>query len=429
MKQVVIIGNGIAGITAARYIRKMSEHRITVISSETDHFFSRTALMYIYMGHMKYEHTKPYEDWFWEKNRIDLVNAHVASIDTTYKTLHYDTGATLHYDILILATGSKPNKFGWPGQDLEGVSGMYSMPDLRYIEKYTHDIKRGVIVGGGLIGVELAEMLHSKGIEVTFLVRESSFWNMVLPAKESALVGRHILEQGIDMRLKAQLGKIIADEHGRVKSVITDQGEEIPCGFVGLTAGVSPGIDFVKPTEIKTDRGILVNEFLETNIPDVYAIGDCAQHVTSPGKRRPVEQVWYTGRMQGETVAYTICGSKTKYKPGIWFNSAKFFDIEYQTYGWVWNEMKPNEESFYWENRAGDKCLRLVYDRQSRALLGINVFGIRLQHEVAEAWIKKKQKVDEVVRDLKTANFDPEFFKKYENEIAQGFTREAVSQN
>jgi len=428
MKQVVIIGNGIAGITAARYIRKMSEHRITVISSETDHFFSRTALMYIYMGHMKYKHTKPYEDWFWKKNRIDLVKARVTSIDTTYKTLHYDTGGTLHYDILILATGSKPNKFGWPGQDLEGVSGMYSMQNLRYIEKYTQDIDKGVIVGGGLIGVELAEMLHSRGIEVTFLVREKSFWNMVLPAEESALVGRHILDHGIDLRLNAELGRITADEQGRVKSVITNLGEEISCGFVGLTAGVSPGIDFVKSSDIKTERGILVNAYLETNVHDVYAIGDCAQHITPPGKRRPVEQVWYTGRMQGETVAYTICGNKTKYQPGIWFNSAKFFDVEYQTYGWVWNERKSNEESVYWESREGDKCLRLVYDKQSQALLGVNVMGIRLRHEVVEEWIKNKKRVDEVTGDLINANFDPEFFRKSENEIARAFTGKAVPQ-
>lgn len=78
--KIVIIGNGAAGITTARYIRKMSDHEILVISSESEHFFSRTALMYIYMGHMKYEHTKPYEDWFWKKNRIDLKQAHIETI-------------------------------------------------------------------------------------------------------------------------------------------------------------------------------------------------------------------------------------------------------------------------------------------------------------------------------------------------------------
>ena len=107
MKNIVIIGNGVSGITAARHIRKQTDdHQITVISSETDHFFSRTALMYIYMGHMKYEHTKPYEDWFWEKNRISLMRDHVHSVDTDKKTLQLKNLNEVEFDILIVATGS-----------------------------------------------------------------------------------------------------------------------------------------------------------------------------------------------------------------------------------------------------------------------------------------------------------------------------------
>ena len=421
MKSIVILGNGISGITAAREIRKMSQDNITVISSETEHFFSRTALMYIYMGHMKYEHTKPYEDHFWKKNRIDLMQAQVDKVDVAKKELVLSDRKAIAYDVLVLAVGSKSNKFGWPGQDLKGVSGMYSYPDLQNIEKYTKDINRGVIVGGGLIGIELAEMLHSRGIEVTFLVRETSFWNNILPAEESALITRHIQENHIDLRLETELKEIVPDSNGRVKAVITNTGDEIKCGLVGLTAGVSPNINFLKDSGIETDRGILINEYCETNVPDVYAIGDCAQHKTPPGERRPVEQVWYTGRMMGETLAYTICKDKLKYQPGIWFNSAKFLEIEYQTYGWVWAKPKEDEQDFYWEDESGRKCLKLVYDKKEKSLKGCNVFGIRLRHEVMEKWIKAKKNVKEVVEELSEANFDPEFYKKYEPEIKEKF--------
>jgi len=120
-EHIAIIGNGISGVTVARHIRKLSDKKITIISAETEYFFSRTALMYVYMGHMKFEHTEPYEDWFWEKNRIALKKGFVKTIDTSNKMLHFAEGDTLKYDRLVLATGSKPNKFGWPGQDLEGV--------------------------------------------------------------------------------------------------------------------------------------------------------------------------------------------------------------------------------------------------------------------------------------------------------------------
>jgi len=113
------------------------------------------------------------------------------------------------------------------------------------------------------------------------------------------------------------------------------QGETIPCTVVGLTAGVTPNIDFLEGSGIELGKGVKVNNFLETNITDVYAIGDCAEQHEAIGSRRPIEAVWYTGRMMGEALAQTICGNKRAYSPGHWFNSAKFLDIEYQTYGWV----------------------------------------------------------------------------------------------
>ena len=131
MEHIVIIGNGISGITAARHIRKKSDHKITVISAETEYFFSRTALMYVYMGHMKFEHTQPYENWFWEKNRIHLKKGYVEKVDTNSKTLHFAKGDTLKYDKLVIASGSSSNKFGWPGQDLKGVQGLYNLQDLQ----------------------------------------------------------------------------------------------------------------------------------------------------------------------------------------------------------------------------------------------------------------------------------------------------------
>lgn len=175
MEHVVIIGNGIAGVTAARHIRKLSDKKITIISAESEYFFSRTALMYVYMGHMKFEHTQPYENHFWKKNNIELVHGYVAKVDTEQKLLYLADKSSLNYDKLVIATGSKPNKFGWPGQDLDGVQGLYSKQDLELLEENAPNnkvCKRAVIVGGGLIGIELAEMLRTRDIPVTFLVRE-----------------------------------------------------------------------------------------------------------------------------------------------------------------------------------------------------------------------------------------------------------------
>ncbi len=428
MEHIVIIGNGISGITTARHIRKLSKHKITIISAETEFFFSRTALMYVYMGHMKFEHTQPYENWFWKKNNIELKQAFVEKVNSEEKQLIFSDDETMNYDKLVIATGSKPNKFGWPGQDLEGVMGMYHKQDLDNLEKYAPNnktCKRAVIVGGGLIGIEMVEMLRSRDIPVTFLVRESSFWNGVLPAEESEMINKHIKEHHIDLRLNCNLKEILSDENGKAKAiVIAETGEEIPCDVVGLTAGVSPNISFLKESGIDLGRGIKVNHFLETNIKDIFAIGDCAEQNEAIDERRPIEAVWYTGRMMGETLAQTICGNRTEYKPGHWFNSAKFLDLEYQTYGWVWAQPKENEARFYWEHSEGKKCIHINYDKNNHEFIGINTFGIRMRHEFFDSILTKKQSVEYVLEHLADANFDPEFYQLHEKEIVSKFNKE-----
>jgi len=430
MEHIVIIGNGIAGVTAARHIRKKSDKKITIISGEHPYFFSRTALMYVYMGHLKFEHTQPYENWFWKKNKIDLLQGFVTNIDTDKKQLFLIDETSISYDKLIIATGSKPNKFGWKGQNSDGVMGLYHKQDLENLEKFAPNnkvCKRAVIVGGGLIGIELAEMLRSRKIPVTFLVRENSFWNGVLPAQESEMINKHILEHHIDLRLNTNLKEIIPDENGLVKSVIIEgTNEEIPCNIVGLTAGVSPNIDFLKESTIEINKGVLVNRFLETNIKNVFAIGDCAEQKNPIGNRRPIEAVWYTGRMMGETVAQTICGNKTEYKPGNWFNSAKFLDIEYQTYGWVFSEKNKaeNEAHFQWQHPSENKCITISFDKNSHEFLGINTFGIRMRHEIFDRWLSEKKSLAFVLEFLADANFDPEFYKVHEAEIIAKFNQE-----
>lgn len=425
MEHLVIIGNGISGVTVARHVRKRSDMKITIISAETKHFYSRTALMYAYMGHMKFENMKPYEDWFWEKNRIELVFDFVTKVDTDSKKLSLKSGGKISYDKLVLATGSKYNKFGWPGQDLDGVQGLFSWQDLELMEKNTaNPVNRAVIVGGGLIGIEMAEMLLTRKIPVTFLVREDRYWGRILPVEEATLVKRHILEHGVDLRLNTELSEILPDTNGRVKAVVTKDGTEIPCQFVGLTAGVSPNIKFLEDSKVETGRGILVNDYLETNVPDVYSLGDCAEIKTPEGERNRLEQLWYTGRMQGETLAKTITGGRTIYERGIWFNSAKFFDIEYQTYGQVFGELLEGEEKFYWEHEAHKHCVKIVFNKETQVVHGINVFGIRLRHDVCEKWLKEQRTLEYFLENLVEANFDPELFESFEQSVADVYNKQ-----
>ena len=414
---IIIIGNGIAGTTLARNIRKNSTHPILVISKESDYFFSRTALMYVYMGHLKWDHLEPYEKGFWQQNKIDLLKADVTQIKPQEKIIVLDNGKHLSYSSLVIATGSTPNKFGWKGQDLEGVQGLYTKQDLEQLTANTPKIKQAVVVGGGLIGIELAEMLHSRGIGVTFLVREDSFWNKVISPHEGDMIEKHILAHGIDLKMSTNLLEIVANEKGQATAVITDQGESLPCQMVGLTVGVRPNIDFLKNSDLEMNRGILVDQHLATSLPDIYAIGDCAELRAPLPHRNAIEAVWYVGRMMGETLAQSLTGNLSPYTPGHWFNSAKFFDIEYQTYGQISPLATQEENHFCWKHPEKNCMVRLAYHPKSRLFLGINTFGIRMRHEVFDQWLNDQTSIETVMENLGQANFDPEFYTQYEPQI------------
>ena len=427
---IVIIGNGITGITCARNIRKLdSRASITVISAESEHFFSRTALMYIYMGHMKFEHTKPYEDWFWNKNRINLIRAFVKTLNTKEKVILFDNGESIAYDKLIIASGSIPNKFGWPGENLNGVQGLYSIQDLELMERNTKNISSAVIIGGGLIGIEMAEMLHSRKIQVKMLVRENLYWGNILPREEAQLIGKHISGHGIDLQFNTQLKEIISDDQNHVTGILTNTGEKFECQFVGLTAGVKPNIGFLEKNELETDKGILINEYFETSVPDIYAAGDCAQFRNPKQGEPAIEQLWYTGKMQAETLAKTICEDKSAYNRGIWFNSAKFFDLEYQTYGQVLPEINDQQKSFYWEHPNGKHAFRANSNSKDESIAGLNFIGIRFRQIIAEEWIRERKTIGFVIQNLKKGWFDPEFSKAHYNDISNSYLQSVKDRN
>jgi NAD(P)H-nitrite reductase large subunit len=411
--KIVIIGNGIAGTTAAVNIAKQNKHSVVMISSESKYPYSRTALMYVYMGHLPLENTHLYPNDFWKEHNIVLMMDHVNSINTSGKFLILASGNVVNYDKLILATGSIPNKMNMEGGDLAGIQCLYSLSDLNKLEN--SKISNAVIVGGGLIGIELAEMLSSRGAKVTMLVREDSFWNAVLPKEESEMINRHILSHGIDLRLSTSLQTINGTK--KVESVTTDKNETLQCDFIGITIGVSPNTQITINTDIEKNRGILVDEYLETNHKDIFAIGDCVEIRNPQEGRRAIESVWYTGKMMGELVCNNLESKLKTYTPGLWYNSAKFFDIEYQVYGYVPNKTEKNIKSIFWQDQSQKKSIRIVYEELSTKVIGFNLMGIRYRQEVCEKFIKDGFTIEEVLKQLALANFDPEFYNSYEQNL------------
>ena len=174
----------------------------------------------------------------------------------------------------------------------------------------------------------------------------------------------------------------------------------------------------------KDGQGILVDWSFKTDVPDVFAAGDCAEIITEGEGRNLIQQVWYTGKNQGKVAGEVIAGRDSVYDPGIWYNSAKFFDLEYQTYGTVRNVPVEGEDNLYWEHPDRSRSIRIV--TKDGAVCGINVMGLRYSHRVCESWVAEKRSLDYVLDHLGDANFDPEFYEKCEAEIIKEIRKQAA---
>ncbi|MBA2662829.1 MAG: FAD-dependent oxidoreductase [Bradymonadaceae bacterium] len=408
----VIVGNGVAGTTAALAIRKRHKPKhakITLIGDESDYFFSRTALMYAYMDRLTRQDLEPFERKVYARQAIDLVRERVVDIDAASQTLALGSGKSLSYDKLLLATGAKPRMMPFQGVEKvkEGIVHFVSIQDLDECERLTWSTNQATVIGGGLIGVELAECFHHHKLDVTFLVREPYFWPMALGEEEGSLVSEHIRARGVDLRHDEQLEFMEADAQGRIASISTNQGNKLACQMLAVCIGVGADTAWLKQATSapRIERGICVNRAFETSLANVYAAGDCAEiDMGSAGHR--IETIWYSAKLHGELAAKSMMGDTITYEPPIFYNSSKFFEIEFTTVGEVIN-VPEGTHALY--RKAPGKFItqRIAFDAQR--VLGFNMLGSRWDHTVLMRWIAERRDIDYVREHLHEAQFDVEF--------------------
>ncbi|MBX9602758.1 MAG: NAD(P)/FAD-dependent oxidoreductase [Bryobacteraceae bacterium] len=406
----VIIGNGVAGATAALALRARDpDASITMISGESDYFFSRTALMYAYLDRMTLRDLEPYERQVWTSQRIERVRGWVRDLHAPSKTLTLDSSVQIGYDKLLIATGSVARDLPWVGWERakRGLVHFVTLADLERCEQQTRRGGKAVVVGGGLIGVELVECLIHHGMQVTFLVREPWYWPAALGGEEGLMISDHIRRHGVTLLLEETVNEVECSGDGHVQAVITDSGRRYDCELLGVTAGVKPAAGWLAATQTppRTARGILTDAAFRTSLPDVWAAGDCAE-IEIPGAAPLVEQIWYSAKRQGEQAALSMLGDPVDYRPPIFFNSSKFFDIEFTTVGRV-NDAPAGSRQFYWRAPEREASIRIV--EAAGAVIGFNMLGSRWEHTILERWISERRPMEYVMPRLREAQFDVEF--------------------
>jgi NADPH-dependent 2,4-dienoyl-CoA reductase/sulfur reductase-like enzyme len=418
----VIVGNGVCGTEAALALRgRDADARITIISDEHDHFFSRPALMYIFAGQTTLRDTEPYDHALYERMGFDRVRKGVATIDAAGHALIFTDGERLAYDKLLLAVGSKARPAPWPGAGGPGLHYFVTLRDLEGLDREARKGMRAAVIGGGLIGVEVAEILHNRGLHVTFVIRENWYFPAALDANESAVVAGHMRGHGVDVRVSAGVDEIQRGGNGRPTGVRIGS-DVLPAGIVVSSIGVMPNTAFLAGGLIALHKNaaIEVDDALKTNADDVWAAGDCANVTWADGSRRP-EQLWYTARDQGRAAAASMLGDEIAYRRGTWYNSAKFFDIEWTTAGWVpvtldfdGTPIDPGPDVRTWFQRVpGTVNTQKIVTKGDR-VIGFNFLGTRWNHEPLLEWIHERRGLDWVLKHLDEAQFDEEFMPRFQ---------------
>ncbi len=394
----LIIGNGAAGMSAAEEIRRRAPHSaITILSDEPHPMYSRPGLAYLLTGetHESNIYCRTAEDY--NAQRLALIHGHATMLDLVRRSAHLVDGRVLAFDTLLLATGASPVVPPFPGNDLDGVVYLDTLDNTQdLLRRVGAGAQAAVVVGGGITAMEMAEGLQQRGLTVHYLLRKRSIWSALLNDAESKIIERHATAHGIHLHYDSEISEVIG--HGRrVAGVRTSRGDHIECEIVGAAVGVRPNIALTQDTPIQTERGILVDEFLESSARGVFAAGDVAQVYDQWSGERRVDDLWSSAIEAGRVAGANMTGARVPYVKGAPFNAARVFGVHVTCIGQAGAARRngdddPNETLQYqsrgssevWWARAGaplgsawsqhgDNSLRIVL--RDRFIVGALILG------------------------------------------------------
>ena len=384
----LIIGMGAAGIAAAETIRHEDPGGDILLVSEDQHgYYSRPGLAYYLTGEVPESLLHPFDERDFQRLDLRRLHAHVTGVDTKAHQVMTGQHGSLTYDRLLIATGALAAAMELPGSDLEGVAKLDDLNDARHILKHGRRGRTAVVLGGGITALEIVEGLHARGVRAHYFIRRDRYWSNVLDETESHIVERRLREQGVQIHYQTEAAQILG-RRGRVAAVLTQDGQQIDCDLVAIAIGVLPRKELAEMAGIATDRGVLVNEMLQSSEPDVFAAGDIAQ-VHDPFTGRSVlDTLWNVALAQGRTAGANMAGQSISYRKAVSLNVTRLAGLTTTIIGSVGRgrdaDLKgiARGDSESWrqlpdaagaEEGSGPNRIRLVVGE--RALLGAVVMG------------------------------------------------------
>lgn len=327
MKKYVIIGTGVAGIAAIEAIRSVdSAGEITVIGDDPYGFYSRPGLAYYLTGELHDKALFPRTSNDFRKLNFRYIKGSAARILREHSSIEVEGRPPLFYDRLLLAVGARATPLEAPGAKLAGVFKLDHLNDAKSILGMARRRKTAVVTGGGITALEMVEGLVSHGMKVHYLLRGDRYWSNVLDEAESRIVEHRLKAEGVQLHFHTELSEILGKD-GRVRGVRLQDQSILKCDLIAYAIGIRPRAALAKDAGLQVDRGILVNEYLQTNDPSIFAAGDVAQVYDPLSKRSILDSLWGPARQQGYAAGLNMAGRKTIYVKSPPFNVTRLAGI------------------------------------------------------------------------------------------------------
>lgn len=344
----LIIGNSAGAIGAIEAIRQTDKvNAITVVTDEPYPAYSRPLISEYLAEKCPLERMLYRPAGFYAAGNVHIkYSVRVLRIDPENRTALLDNGKQIGWEKLLLATGGSPIIPATKGAKSKGVFTFTTLDDAKMIDSNLGNVSDAVVIGGGLIGLSVTEALVKRGVKVTIIEMKDRLLNTMVDIDTSAMVAAAINTAGVNIIVNHTVTEIKGDEK-TLSGIILENGEQIPCGMVVLAIGVRPRLELTAGTEIKVNRGILVDRFMATSVPDIYACGDVSEAYDFIYEENRVTPIWPNAYSGGRTAGFNMAGVPVEYYGGASMNSIKYFGLSITSAGMV---MPPDDS--YLQDRA-----------------------------------------------------------------------------
>ncbi|WP_306053108.1 NAD(P)/FAD-dependent oxidoreductase [Natronococcus wangiae] len=388
MTEYVIIGDGISGSSAAETLREEDpESSITVITDEGEPLYNRILIKEHAKGKLPEAPISIHDEEWYEDRDIDLsLNTHVTGVDTDAKTIHTHEGADISYDKLLIATGGTPTQLPVEDSDAEGIHHFWTFQDARNIRESAEAAEKGVVVGAGLLGIDFAAVCGAQGVEGHYLMRGDRWWRYALSADGAEIMHEGMRDKGVEPVFDSGVDHFETDDDGSVTAAVDPNGERYECDFAGVAIGLTFNIEFLGDIGLEQDNGIVVDEYMQTNLEDVYAAGDITRFYDVLLGEQAQNGSWGSAKEQGR-VAGVNMAADDEAEQFEWVSSYSIthFDFPFLSFG------HPTLGDDHAERRYSDTEWRRIAFKDGRIVGGVLIGDLSPQSKYKQ--LMREQRV------------------------------------